>query len=477
MWSATGRPGGPVGLVAAMESRLRGAEVTVFEARPSEYTRGNVLKLDNDTMRVLRRAGLGHVLQDEEGKVVAPSVREVEKAAMARAVQLGVQYVRGQGVTGVDRDDDTGEVVVTLSKGSARADLLIVAVGPGVNKPSKAAPNIVMSDMLGISFTVLDSEDHAAVGVFAKDDDPGTTEDRLGPKAKRGLQGTAESGGEWVVVLEGTGGVHYRLATVTPERFQEFQKDREKLRAFLLDRAPDHPRLAGLTLDPSTAGQLQIKLQRADRTASPEMRSVLVGDSVSTPHPLQGSGVNAGLAQIGAIGDLVEEMVNRARGRQRVGDEDYTSCDEEVQGVGGRNTHKGLEAMASSWGLRAEQLLVALRKGLTESEAAMSHVGDLYKAEADAAREGLDAIEPHRLAVKAIGRDGNKPAKARDGAGVRLQRMTELLQSLLSATGGLADAVEHIRATSQGVVDVLQALALPIPQSLQPKPPVDTDAI
>jgi 2-polyprenyl-6-methoxyphenol hydroxylase-like FAD-dependent oxidoreductase len=447
--------GGPVGLLSAIEARMRGAEVTVYEGRAQDYSRGNVLKLDTGSLQRMVKAGIGHVLTDERGRDVAPSVREVENAAFERARALGVAIERGLSVVSMEEDTDTNELVITLNNGVTRADLLIVAVGTSLTKVPTGHNQVSMAQALGVEVSALDVHEHAVATVFT----PPTEDDereRVPESHVFDPLEKAEVEGEDVVILEGSGGTKYRLGTTTPENFERMAQDRNLLEAYVLERATRGNRLHGLVIDPKNMGQFRITLQRVDRAVVPEKRAVLVGDSVSSPNPMQGSGVNTGIAEIHAIGDLVAEMVRRAGRGEQVKTQGMEATNDEVQKVGSRNTELGVGAMQTDAMKRLRGFHGYVEKRLKALAELPTEEAGLLHAEATLR---LSTLLSRAVVRRDLGAEDKPPAElaARVQAVKDLQLATTRLATVCSDARQLSEEpMEELRALHDGLGPILE---------------------
>jgi 2-polyprenyl-6-methoxyphenol hydroxylase-like FAD-dependent oxidoreductase len=303
--------GGPVGLMAAIEARLKGSKVTVFEGRPDPYSRQNVLKIDGTTSTRLSRYGVGKELGvvKEGGDVTygAIPVAKLEDALSKRAEALGVGFVRGLHVTEIDSDLDTGEVLVSLS-GRPRpeaAALAIIAVGAGINAKNRHAGNIVMAEQLGIKIDTFQGKDYAAAAVFKQGVEVNDEESDLDDKLA------------WEVTLK-TPESKYKLTQLSASEWAQVKDDKDALMKLVLGRVKGDGVFKDTKLD--NVGRFEIVVQRAESMVSSKGSAVIVGDSVATPHPNTGSGTNTGANEVTIVGDLVRDFVLAAR-QQRGGNE------------------------------------------------------------------------------------------------------------------------------------------------------------
>lgn len=305
--------GGPVGLLAALEARRQGAEVVLFEARSDEYSRRQVLALDASTRQRLARYGVAYDLLQSgttgEHNVVA--VKYIEKALRTRALELGIELRSGWSLVGASRDDGESQTTASFQigrgdKAKQRAealDLLVVAAGPGVARANKYT-GACIADELGISYTVQEAKDYAAVGLFEP-----TTQGGFTPKDE----------GRWAYRFN-TPKVTYLLRQIPPELMSEFSDPggQKKLEAFLLDRATNHFRMGArptLAKSHNKHGQptpniavFPIEIQQATSFVNEKLAALVIGDSAATPHPHSGSGFNTGVRELDALADVVASV-------------------------------------------------------------------------------------------------------------------------------------------------------------------------
>jgi 2-polyprenyl-6-methoxyphenol hydroxylase-like FAD-dependent oxidoreductase len=317
--------GGPIGLMAALESLVQGAEVVIFEARGDEYSRRQVLALDSSTTQRLARYGVKWELLDSNtrgsGNLVA--VKYIEKLLRERCLELGVEIRTGWSLVGAQRGDGDAQTSATFQVGrdqkapreKERLDLLVVAAGAGVARANKYT-GACIADELGIQYDVQEAKDYAAVGLF-EPTQTGNLRDK----------DTSGGGAAWAYRFN-TPKVTYILRQIPAELHQEFMTDPDgtkKLEAFIKDRAKNHFEMgddATLAKDRNKMGQrapnvgvFPIEIQQAKGFVNEKMRALLIGDAAATPHPHSGSGLNTGMREIDALGDVVAAMRARAEAR------------------------------------------------------------------------------------------------------------------------------------------------------------------
>lgn len=299
--------GGPVGLLAAIESAMKGAKVQVYEARGGDsqkelHNRMNTIKLEDGTLQRLRKVGVWSVvLKKWDDAAHAIPVGVLETALLERAGSLGVKFFDGKSVVDAVRQD-SGKVELTIDgdKNKTIVDLVVVAAGASF---SRASGNAVNAEKLGFEIVKAEARDFAVTGVF----DP--TKDDKSPGAPK----TSEPG--WAYGFNAPD-VKYMLAQVTESQYDEFRNDPIKLQAYVRQIAINHnmgdrdymKTKGGTVVKPAT---FPIEVQQSQNMTSKKSGAVLVGDSAATPHPSTAKGLNTGSREIDSIANLVEGRENQ----------------------------------------------------------------------------------------------------------------------------------------------------------------------
>lgn len=352
--------GGPIGLMAAIEARLKGAIVTLFEGRPDPYSRQNVLKIDPSTAARLSRYGVGEKLgmtKRGTGLEAPPPtpVAVLEDALAERASALGVNVVKGVHVTEVDTDSETGEVLVSL-KGRPRpeaARIAIIAVGAGITGANRHAGGVVLAEKLGIKFETFGAKDYAAAGVYKG----------VGGPNNEALDLDDELAWEVNLVTDGSA---YKLTQLSKAEFERVKDDKAELMKLIEGRVkkagPGANAFPGKKLD--NAGRFEIVIQKAEQFVSPKGSAVLVGDSVTTPHPVTGSGTNTGASEVSIVGDLVRDFVlaMRSGGTKKARSTALKDYETEMRQVAEKQGKKGIDAMLEFRRGRVRKSAVAIAK-------------------------------------------------------------------------------------------------------------------
>ncbi len=116
---------GPVGMIAAMEAHLAGANVHVYEMRRTTPNRANVLKLTDPTMHKLRRIGVYSDLfgpdnprgEDSLARGHGISVGLLEDVLRTKAAQMGIRVTYGYELETITApDEEGGKTRVRLKK-------------------------------------------------------------------------------------------------------------------------------------------------------------------------------------------------------------------------------------------------------------------------------------------------------------------------------------------------------------------------
>jgi len=324
--------GGPIGLMAALESRLSGADVVMFEARSDEYSRRQVLALDSSTLQKFAKFGiLGELLKDgdRKGDERRVAVKYIEKALRARALELGVEIRTGWFLGGAKEGED-GKTRATFQVGQDKRkaqmrqeelDLLVVAAGAGLSRANKYT-GAVLGDELGFKFHVRETKDYAVVGLFqpTKAQAPQTEGGGGTPQSKR-----------WFYRFD-TPKVTYVLQQIPEELHKEFtgKGGEEKMREFIRKVAEEKGVTSPFAHSQNKRGQktpnvgtFPIEIQQAEQFVNEKLRTLLIGDSAGTPHPKTGSGLNTGVRELDALAEVVEalrsEIALRAGGNSKQG--------------------------------------------------------------------------------------------------------------------------------------------------------------
>lgn len=372
---------GPIGLMAALEARLQGAEVILFEARDASYSRRQVLALDRSTEQKLTKFGVKWELLESEtkgqGNLVA--VKYLEKALWERADELGIERRVGWSLTGVAREDGSAQTSATFqhqpdapndqpkatgksgAKGKGRSGAKGTgrssgkrkeksrgkgkggAKGRGRRKVKDAAESTTsveqldllvvaagagvarankytgarIADALDITYEVQKAKDYAAVGLFEP-----TTEGRA----------PSSDGTNWAYRFN-TPKVTYLLRQIPADLFATFQgpEGREELEAFIMDRARTHFQMGAnpaLAKSTNASGQptpnlgvFPIEIQQAKTFVNETLQALVIGDAAATPHPHSGSGFNTGVRSLDALVDVVRAVQSQLRARSDVSEE------------------------------------------------------------------------------------------------------------------------------------------------------------
>lgn len=312
--------GGPVGLMAALEARMRGVDVILFEARTDEYSRRQVLVLDQSTVQKFARFGIRQELlygPEAKGNSGSVAVKYIEKVLRDRCAELGVEIRTGWFLAQAKEGDDgtTTRAVFQVGQDKRKArlqeeelDLLVVAAGAGVAKSNKYTGS-VLGDELGFKFDVKEAKDYAVVGLFES-----TEEGR----SNRGEGASTAEKKRWAYRFN-TPKVTYVLQQIPPQLYQEFQgvDGKKKMEAFLQKVAKEHFEMTGGKLAPSVnkkgqqtpnIGMFPIEIQQAQTFVNNSLRTLLIGDSAATPHPHTGSGLNTGVRELDALSDVIDSV-------------------------------------------------------------------------------------------------------------------------------------------------------------------------
>jgi 2-polyprenyl-6-methoxyphenol hydroxylase-like FAD-dependent oxidoreductase len=229
--------GGPIGLISAIEAKLKGAKaVTVYEKRSEPYSRKNVPTLEKDALNKLKELGVydelfrseqeaeeesgfseklnktvfgtqiakGHAGGDNTGQV---AIQHLEEVLVRKAKSLGIKIVVGfepTDIEGIDGEEGrakrvrvklAGEEVVDYSQYFSTeerppginltervpvemedvADLLVVATGAGASDSG-------FVKKLGFRYNKLKAKDYATYGIYRN------------PKEQQSLMGKLYSG-------------------------------------------------------------------------------------------------------------------------------------------------------------------------------------------------------------------------------------------------------------------------------------------
>lgn len=318
---------GPVGLMAAIEARLAGADTYLFEAR-GEYVRRQVVVLDQSTIAKFNKYGVRWELvdpanKDRAGEPGTVAVRYIEEALRDRALELGVQFRTGWTLLdaekgeGAARTDATFEVAPDekAPKGTkattkhVELDLLVIAAGAGIRKPGKDGSSL--ADRLGFTYDVHEAKDYTAIGLFEPNQSGGAS--RYGA--------TKEEKESWAYRFN-TPKITYVLQQVPKEVYDALMAKGEderfsELRTFLKDVAGRHFEMqdARFATDTSPNGKkirnvdvFPIEVIQAKKMVNEKLGALLIGDSAATPHPHSGSGLNTGVRELDALGELVADL-------------------------------------------------------------------------------------------------------------------------------------------------------------------------
>ena len=327
--------GGPIGLMAALEARLQGVDVILFEARTDEYSRRQVLALDESTIQKFAKFGIQYELlkdPDRKGDGNLVAVKYIEKALRSRAVELGIDIRTGWFLAGAKEGEDGKTTKATfqvgLDKRRARIqqeelDLLVVAAGAGLSRANKYT-GAVLGDELGFKFDVKEARDYAVVGLFESSQKGGLVRSGANESEKR----------RWAYRFN-TPKITYVLQQIPPELYKEFhgEEGKKKMEEFIKKIAVEHYKMEGATFgkDKNKKGQstpnvgmFPIEIQQARTFVNESLRTLLIGDSAATPHPHTGSGLNTGVRELDALSDVVAglrtEIALRSQGGEKGND-------------------------------------------------------------------------------------------------------------------------------------------------------------
>jgi 2-polyprenyl-6-methoxyphenol hydroxylase-like FAD-dependent oxidoreductase len=381
--------GGPIGLMAALEARVQGADVILFEARTDEYSRRQVLALDPGTIQKFARFGIkAELLKDPDakgqGNLVA--VKYIEKPLRDRAHELGVDIRTGWFLAGSKAGEGGHTTRATFQVGQDKRkarmhqeelDLLVVAAGAGVSKANKYTGG-TLGDELGFKFDVKEARDYAVVGLFQSTD--------TGRLDRAGASKAEQQ--RWAYRFN-TPKVTYVLQQVPAELYKEFQgKDgKEKMEAFIKKVATEHYQMQGATLASATnskgqttpnVGMFPIEIQQAQKFVNESLRTLLIGDSAATPHPHTGSGLNTGIRELDALSDVVAsirtDLIMRSQGSGKPKSEDGEVQEDpgivksalgryntEIKGLTDNMVNKALNTLAGEHAKYLKEAIAGLR--------------------------------------------------------------------------------------------------------------------
>lgn len=377
--------GGPIGLLAAVEARMAGASlVTVFEGRTDPYSRMNVLKIEEGSLKRFAAAGVFDQLfpNYDPSKTQVAAVKDIEAALEGRCLALGVKLQRDRFLLDVKRDEKgTVQLFFTNDPTPYSCDFLIVATGGSVASAQKHANNVKLSDKLGVSFQKAAVKDYAAVGLFKKDaekaekiksvgwqydfdtaetqyvvaqlteeefNDLGNNPRKLVERIQQTRLGLPQEmappeddGTRDIRNVTDPAELAAAIETVWAKLLQDFdgidnfygrdkakdEKSIKKCKNGALDQlnktiaarakgdtpgavspAEIEKSLMGILLAEFGVSRFPIELQQASNFASADGAGVLVGDSAATPHPSTAKGLNTGLAEMGAMHDLIYDL-------------------------------------------------------------------------------------------------------------------------------------------------------------------------
>jgi 2-polyprenyl-6-methoxyphenol hydroxylase-like FAD-dependent oxidoreductase len=451
--------GGPVGLLAAIESAMRGGKVAIYEARGGDsgkelHNRLNTIVLHKSTEQRLKKVGAWNdVLAKIDQDANAVPVGALETILLARAKSLGVKFHDGKTVTDAVRSKDGKTVTLTVDgeKKPVIVQLVVVAAGAGF---AKGGDKVSMAEKFGFDVVKAEAKDHAVTGVF---DPTSAARGGLAPDKKEG----------WGYGFKAPD-VEYLLTGLSEKEYGEFAKDPAKLEAFVRQAAVNY-KLGNRDFKKGPTGKevkpaaFPIEIQQAQNLASEKSGAVLVGDSAATPHPATGMGLNTGAREIDAIADLVGNT----------GDEDeaLAAYDWETN----RNTNvmvaMAMGKMAENASKRCEN---ALKKLNTALDTLKTPLATQIKDMAKTAGKVVESL--YQAAKKDDGADNWKLSSA------NIKRIREIEEQFvavldLTKTGAkLDDAIDildKINGTKTQAKPGAQAAAQPPPQSppSAPTPP------
>jgi 2-polyprenyl-6-methoxyphenol hydroxylase-like FAD-dependent oxidoreductase len=330
---------GPVGLMAALESRLQGADVYLFEARGDEYTRRQVLALDMSTMAKLQHLGVKFELFDRDntgraGEGIHVAVRYIEQAMRSRAQELGIDIRTGwsfagaaKGAAGTKATFNVTDDSDVATKQHVDLDLLVLAAGPGITRGRGGQPSI--TDRLGFTFDVQEAKDYAAVGLFETNDSG---------SGMRGQGATREQKADWAYRFN-TPKVTYVLQKIPEELYRTLAPNRDdtkeiaagkvtQIQQLIGEVATKHFEMQNATFGPDRSelgarmpnvGVFPIEVQQARSMINEKLGILLIGDTAATPHPHTGSGYNTGVRELDALADVVASLRDDALRRANAG--------------------------------------------------------------------------------------------------------------------------------------------------------------
>jgi 2-polyprenyl-6-methoxyphenol hydroxylase-like FAD-dependent oxidoreductase len=294
--------GGPVGLLAAIETAMRGGKVLMYEARGGDsgkelHNRLNTIKLEEGTIQRLKKVGVWNDVwaKMDQGAHAVP-VGDLETILLARAKSLSVKFSEGKTVTDAVRSKD-GKTVTLAVDGEKKpviVQLVVVAAGAGF---AKGGSSVSMAEKFGFEVVKADAKDYAVTGAFEP-----KSADRGG--AKKGQMG-------WNYGFKAPE-VTYLLSQLTEKEYNDLARDPVKLEAFVRQSAVNQ-NLGNRDLKKGPKGNevkpaaFPIEVQQAQNMTSGTSGAVLVGDSAATPHPSTAMGLNTGAREIDAISDLVSD--------------------------------------------------------------------------------------------------------------------------------------------------------------------------
>jgi 2-polyprenyl-6-methoxyphenol hydroxylase-like FAD-dependent oxidoreductase len=292
--------GGPVGMLAAIETSMRGGKVIVYEARGGDsgkelYNRLNTIKLHDGTIQRLKKVGVWNEVWDkmDQGAHAVP-VGALESILLTRAKSLSVKFNEGKTVSDAVRSKDGKTVTLTVDGEDKPVivQLVVVAAGAGF---AKGGDKVSMAEKFGFEVVKADAKDYAVTGAF-------------NPKsADRGGNKKGQMG--WSYGFQAPE-VTYLLSQLSEKEYNELARDPVKLEAFVRQAAVNK-NLGNLDMKKGPKGTdvkpaaFPIEVQQAQNMTSGTSGAVLVGDSAATPHPSTAMGLNTGSREIDAISDLV----------------------------------------------------------------------------------------------------------------------------------------------------------------------------
>lgn len=324
--------GGPIGLLCAIEAKKYFKHVTIIEKR-LDYSRTNVPKIGDDMRKHLNEIQVGKEIGFDNVHTNV-SIARMEEALSHRALQLGVNIIRGFVVTAVagfdpkkdqtfkqmhlqvDEWDHPGRCIKVHGKQFVlQSDLLIVCTG------GSSHTDPVMKT-LAFSWSILKAKNYAAFGIFEPIGDyRHVTGDLNAPVFDQGLKKQLYPMAESIAPAKTPLKSHdhnYLLVTLsgcTKSDFGLLKSNTLALKKVLA--------MLGMTISGTVLHQIKdvdknvalfkIQIKKANQLYSPFFPAVLVGDAAVTPHPETGSGLVTGFKGFEEIQKLLLALAKTHR--------------------------------------------------------------------------------------------------------------------------------------------------------------------